>query len=294
MDPVSASLLATSVIGGLASKGKKNKIPWEVANAWDQLREFGMTGKLGNYQAGADYGGPLGNFDKSAIETQGQTDLMSLLQSGRPELFDAASGELKSLLTTDKYDPFNEKGIYSGFAADTDRATREASDALKRSTSFSGSLFSRDTMRRLGDLQEQGARAKTNKLAELYDTFAQRRLSAVPLALQAGQAQESLQQGRIASAFNYGGLDRSLADAEAKASYQDFLRKQSEKQAQIGALQSVGSGYPTPTYQSSPYEGLFSMLGQLGAYKMFSGGGVGGGGYASTYGAYGGGSGGGY
>ena len=288
MDPVSLSLIAASTIGSLLAKPKKNKVPWEVANSWDKLREFGISGKLGDYTAGADYGGPLGNFDKSAAESQGQSLLMNLLQSGRPEMFDAATGELKNLLTTDTYDPYNEKGLFKGFAESVDRSTRESTDALKRAASFGGNLFSKDTAVRLGNLQEQGLQQKSNKLAELYDTFAQRRLSAVPLALQAGQAQESLDQGRIGASFQYGGLDRSLADAKAKAGYADFLRKQGEKQAQIGALQSVAGGYPGQTYSPSPYEGVLQMLATVGSYNLMNKSGGGGNGmttpqYESTY-----------
>jgi len=288
MDPVSLSLIAASTIGSLLAKPKKNKVPWEVANSWDKLREFGISGKLGDYTAGADYGGPLGNYDKSAAESQGQSLLMNLLQSGRPEMFDAATGELKNLLTTSTYDPYNEKGLFKGFAESVDRSTRESTDALKRAASFGGNLFSKDTAVRLGNLQEQGLQQKSNKLAELYDTFAQRRLSAVPLALQAGQAQESLDQGRIGASFQYGGLDRSLADAKAKAGYADFLRKQGEKQAQIGALQSVAGGYPGQTYSPSPYESVLQMLATVGGYGLMNKSGGGGDGmttpeYKSTY-----------
>lgn len=287
MDPVSLGLVGASVAGGLLSKSKKNKVPWEVADAWNKLRNFGMTGKIGDYTAGMAYGGDLGNYDKSTAESQGQNLLMSLLQSGRPEMFDAATGEIKNLLTTDTYDPYNEKGLFKGFADSVDRSTRESTDALKRAAAFGGNLFSKDTAVRLGNLQEQGLQQKSNKLAELYDTFAQRRLSAVPLALQAGQAQESINQNRIGSAFQYGGLDRSLADAKAKAGYADFLRKQGEKQAQIGALQSVAGGYPGQTYSPSPYESVLQMLATVGGYGLMNKGGGGSGmmtpEYKSTY-----------
>lgn len=287
MDPVSLGLVGASVAGGLLSKSKKNKVPWEVADAWNKLRNFGMTGKIGDYTAGMAYGGDLGNYDKSTAESQGQNLLMSLLQSGRPEMFDAATGEIKNLLTTDTYDPYNEKGLFKGFADSVDRSTRESTDALKRAAAFGGNLFSKDTAVRLGNLQEQGLQQKSNKLAELYDTFAQRRLSAVPLALQAGQAQESINQNRIGSAFQYGGLDRSLADAKAKAGYADFLRMQGEKQAQIGALQSVAGGYPGQTYSPSPYESVLQMLATVGGYGLMNKGGGGSGmmtpEYKSTY-----------
>jgi hypothetical protein len=278
------ALTAASAIGSVFAKPKKNKIPWEVADAWDKLREFGMSGKIGNYTAGQDYGGPLGNYDKSQIETTGQNKLLELLTSARPEMFDAATNELKSLLSPNSsYDPYNERGLYKGFAENVDRATLESTDALKRSAAFGGSLYSRDTMKRLGNLQEQGMKQKSDKLAELYDTFAQRRLSAVPMAASLGQAQEGLDQGRIGAAFQYGGLDRTLADSSAKASYADFLRKQSEKQGQIGALQAVGGGYPGQTYSPSPYESVLTMLSTLGGYGLMNSfNGSGGGGNASS------------
>lgn len=273
MDPIviPLALTAASAIGSALAKPKKNKVPWEVSDAWDKLREFGMTGKLGNYTAGQEYDGALGNYDKSNIETAGQSKLMELLNSANPEMFDAASGELKNLLSANSsYDPYNERGLYKGFSENVDRATLESTDALKRSAAFGGSLYSRDTMKRLGNLQEQGMKQKSDKLAELYDAFAQRRLSAVPMAASLGQAQEGISQGRIGAAFQYGGLDRTLADSQAKASYADFLRKQSEKQGQVGALQSVGGGYPGQTYSASPYESVLTMLSTLGGYGLMN------------------------
>lgn len=265
-----AAMMGASAVGSLFAKSKKVPIPREQIDAWNALLDFGRTGKIGNYEAGANYGGDLGNYDKSNIETQGQSKLMDLLQSGRPELFDAGTNELKNLLTTDTYNPYSETGLYKGFSDSVDRATREGSDALKRSAAFSGSLYSRDTIKRLGNLQEQGQQQKSSRLAELYDTFAQRRLSAVPMAFQAGQSQEALDQGRIGAAFQYGGLDRSLLDAKAKGEYADFIRKQGEKQAQIGAYQSVAGGYPGQQYTPSPYEGVLQMLGTIGGYGLMN------------------------
>jgi len=262
---VPAIMAGASIAGSLLSKGKKQKIPSQVTDAWDQLIKYGNTGKLGNYQAGADYGGPLGNFDMTGVEQQGKSKLEELLASGNPDMFNAGTGELNKILTTDTYNPYSDTGLYNGFAQSVDRATREGTQGLKRASAFSGNLYSKDLVKRMGDLQEQGQQQKSNRLAELYDAFVQRRLSAAPMAIQAGQAQESMNQGRIASAYQYGGLERTLADNQAKMSYADFLRKQQEQQGQIGALQSVAGGYPSPTYNASPFEGVLSMLGTVGA-----------------------------
>lgn len=226
----------------------------EQTQARQALLEFAKTGKYNGFTAGGDmtgytpggdvpgytpgasifadagkaYDSPMGSYDMSGLESAGQNKLMSLLQSGRPDIFNAGTNELNKLFSTDTYDPYSATGLYSGFKKNADRESQDAADALKRNSAFGGTLYNSDTTRSLGRLGEVTSTNLQNKLAELYDTFAQRRLSAVPMALQAGTDQQNLDMGLVDSSQKYGGLSRMLQDTDLQRKYQEAIRARSE------------------------------------------------------------------
>lgn len=211
----------------------------EQKAALASLSSFSQTGKFGNYQAGEAYAGDLGDFKMTDIEQLGQNKLRDLVSGNLPEMFNLGADEIKKLLTTDNYDPYSETGVYKGFATNVNRAAGEESNTLARNLAVTGDLYSTENARQQGLLSERTTLAKQNKLAELYDTFAQRKLAGAETAVDIGTKQEAINQGRIGLSQSLGSLQRLLNDAQAKAQYADYLRGRTEMQGTIDAAKSV-------------------------------------------------------
>jgi len=203
------------------------------------LTSFSKTGKFGDFQAGESYKDSLGNFEMTDIEKTGQNKLMELISGNMPEMFDLGKDEIKKLLTTDKYDPYAKGGQYAGFKTGVQRNVQESTDALKRDLAVTGDLYSSNTGKQAGLLQERGNQQLTNKLAELYDTFTGRKLAGAETAANMGLQEEGVKTGRIGLSQSLGSLGRILKDAEAKTKYSDWLRGRSEWGQSIDAAKSV-------------------------------------------------------
>lgn len=225
----------------------------EMLEAQKRLLDYGKTG----------YEGSLGSYTMTGAEQAGQNKLLAMLQGANPAIFDAGVGELTSLLGTDKFDPYNERGVYSGFKDNVLRELEDAGNRLKRSASYTGNLYGTSTANRLGDLQEQGHKTLTGKLAELHDTFVNRKISAIPQAIAAGGAQEGIDLGRIHAASTIGAMPRTLADQEAKDRYAAFQDKMNANRTVATTPVQYGSeNLSLPGM--SPFQGLLDLLAKGG------------------------------
>jgi len=234
----------------------------EQLAAQKALMQLGQTGSYGGINLGEAYQGDLGNFDMSGIEQQGQSALLRLLQGN-----DTARNTIEGLAKTQ----FNPDDPSSGFAAyqrQVARATQGSRDALNRDAAVTGDRFSSRLGQQKADLAAQEGDILATKLADLYNTAQNR-------ALTASTALEGIDQGRISSAYQYGGLERLLKNAEAQAKYNEFIRQRNEKLGQIDALQgifnrNVGFGQMSKTTKAPS---VFSqMLGEfmpvVGSYNQ--------------------------
>lgn len=221
--------------------------------ALGKLMAFTTTGQFGpggKFTAGESYTGSLGDFNMTGVENASQSKLMGLLQGGVPESYGLGTDEIKKLLSTNSYDPNNDGGVYSGLTSGIDLNTKRAMDAVKQSGAFAGNLFSTGVGRNLGDTAIQGANQKSSILAQLYQDFANKKFNAIPLALQAGQGQENINQNRIAAGYQFGGLPRTLTTAKDQAQYGEFQRSRQEGMMPMNVLQSIYTSQPqwyTPT-----------------------------------------------
>ena len=205
------------------------------------------------------YGGKLGSYAMTRTEGEGQNQLMRLLGSTRPEAFGIGEKALKDLYGG-TFDPYNDGGSFKGFRTSVLREGDEAVNRLKRSATMAGNLYSTDTIKRLGDVEGDTVRALTGELGRLYDNFTERKINAIPTAFAAGQAQETLDLGRVDAAMRYGNLPRLLEDQEYKDAYNEFVRAQSAK---IGAVGSVAGQPHYQTFQnegSDPWSRVLEML----------------------------------
>lgn len=211
----------------------------EQKQAMTALRDFMNTGRIGPYQAGAAYGGDLGAYQPTETEQIGQNKLRGLLEGGLPQVFESGVGEINDLLSTTKYDPFDEKGVYSGFKTNVLRELGESQDRLSQRQATQGNLYSTDTAEQRGLLEERGQQALTNKLAQLYDQFAGRRLQAAGTAADLGMAEQGLMGDQINMASSIGALGRLLEDQQAKEAYADWQRRHQERAQTLNAAQTV-------------------------------------------------------
>lgn len=228
------------------------------------LLDFAKTGTYGGYTAGTPYTGSLGDFGLSSLEGAGLNVLDErLTQGGAGENF------LNRLISTDEFDPLKEGGAYDALQGRIDRSIREASDAAKRNAGFAGSLYSTDTIRKLGDVQAKGVETKAATLASLYDNYMGRKTAAAPTF-------SNIRRQNVSDAFAYGGVPRNLRTAEAQAKYGEFQRQQGEKATQVNALTSLAGmntpyGVPTVSVpKNNPWMNVMSLLSQFGGRAVGS------------------------
>lgn len=239
----------------------------EQKAAMKMLSDFAATGNFGGYNAGDAYGGSLGDYEMTDATKLGQSQLMDMLKSAMPEAFSMGQQEFKDVLASDKYDPYAENGVYSGFKRNVMRESQDAKDALQRDLALTGDMYSSDRAKQLGILGERTSNSLQDKLAELYDQYVTRRLGAAEKLGSMGIQEEGLKQNRINLASTIGDMQRQLNDQKAKAKYADWIRAREEQQSQIDAAKTlfqkdVPYGLKSITGPDKPST-FMSMLGEL-------------------------------
>lgn len=232
-----------------------NQVPLETPEqkaAREFLAKFMQTGQFGNFTAGADIGIKGPNTAMTGTELQGQGLLSGLLNSGSPEGYSMANTALKSLLTVD---PNQIAAQFDPFKAQIQRQIGESNNALKRTAGYAGNLYSTNTIQNLGDIQARGNETLTSQLASLTNAALDRAASLVPQAINLGTSQENATQGRIASAYNYGALPRTLENTGIDAANQELLRRRSESLLPLQTAtqlsgQNANFGLPSVTTQN--------------------------------------------
>jgi len=234
------------------------------------LAQFMSSGKYRDFTAGGDAGIQMGNWNMTGIEQQGQTELQRLLSSGIPEQFKMGNDALAGILNAD---PTNVSAMFDPFKQQVERQIRDSNVALKRGAGFAGNLYSTNTIRGLGDIQARGNETLTAQLANLTNEAFDRRLQAIPLAYQAGTAQEDISQGRIAAANQFGGLERALQNAGIEQSNAEILRRRNEYLLPLDSAKTLAGsnaqyGVPSVTTQSqNPMMDLLTaIIGAGGQY----------------------------
>lgn len=263
--------VAGGLLGGFGGKKKNNQVPLEppeVTEARRRLAEYSKTGTYGNFTAGAEVPLGYGDYGMTGIEGQGQTALQDLLNQGLPSQYASGDAALMDYLATD---PTDIAAQYDPFKAQVNRQIKESERGLKRSSGYAGNLYSTDTIRGLGDIQARGNETLTAQMAQLTDNALNRRLQAIPLAYQSGEAQQAAKLNQIQASQQYGALTRQLNDASIKARDAEILRRRQELQLPIQAAQTVAgqqSNYGVPSIETSPYGDLLGLVGQIGGQYL--------------------------
>lgn len=270
---IPAAIMAAGMIGSslIGNKKKQEQIPLETpeqAAARQKLMGFADTGKFGNFTAGEEVPLGYGDYGMTGIEGQGQSALQDLLNQGLPSQYAAGDAALADYLKTD---PTDVAAQYDPFKSQVQRQISESNRALKRNAGFAGNLYSTDTIRNLGDIQARGNETLTSELARLTDSALNRRLQAIPLAYQSGEAQQAARLNQIEASQRFGGLTRQLNDASIKARDAELLRRRQELQLPIEAAKTVAgqtANYGVPSINTSPYGDLLGLVGQIGGQYL--------------------------
>ncbi len=266
---VGPAIMAAATIGSaLMNKGgSAEQVPLETPEqtaARRMLLRFAETGQHGDFKAGAEVPMGYGDYRMTDMEGQGQSALSELLKNGIPDQYRIGDEALSQFL---KSDPTDVSAQFDPFRAQVQRQMGESDRALKRGAGFAGNLYSTNTIKGLGDVQARGKETMTSELARLTDSALNRRLQAIPLAYQSAESQQNNTLGRIGASQQYGALTRQLNDQQIKARDAELLRRRQELQLPIQALGTVvGSSpnYGVPSVQTSPYQDLLGMVGQIG------------------------------
>jgi hypothetical protein len=262
----------------LGKQGTIQQVPLETPEqkaAREKLMQFAQTGIFGDFKAGDQVPLGYGDYNTTGIEQQGLSSLQGLLQSGIPDQFKMGDQALQDLLATS---PQQIASQFEPYKAQVQRSINESNTALKRGAGFAGNLYSTETIRNLGDIQARGNETLSSQLASLTNEALNRRLQAVPLAYQSGQAQENIAQNRIGSAMQYGGLTRQLNDASIKARDAELLRRRQELQLPINAAgtvagQNANFGISNVPYQQpSQLADILGLVANIGGRFMGAGG----------------------
>jgi hypothetical protein len=258
---IAAGISAAPAIAGLFGKKKTYDEPQYIKDARNLLLNFAQTGTNGNFTAGAEVPLNYGDYNATSLEMQGQSKLQDMLNAGIPGQFAVGDTALQGFLNTD---PAALDQQFQPFKTQVNRQIADSNQALKRNAAFAGNLYSTDTVKKLGDVQARGNETLTAELARLTNEALNRKMQAIPLAYQSGEAQNQIQQGQIAASQQYGGLTRQLNDASIKARDAELLRRRQELQLPIQAAGQVLGGPSTVPVTPSPYQDLLKQVGQIG------------------------------
>lgn len=264
----------------------KSTDPAEKIAALQKLLEFGQTGKMGNFTAGQQYGGALGNYSLTPTEMAATSALYSSLMSGTPQGIQSGDSALMSLyknipsyFDVSSLKPSLDSGILSAYRDQADLQTKRGFDAIKRNAGFAGNLYSTDTIRNMGDYQAQSNADFNSKFSDLvynlnnnYMNLAanakQNEYNAtanlIPQFFNSATTNEGIQSSRIANAFNYGGLQRTVADSQAKDAYNAWLTSRGEYQTQLDAFRTLAGSSKDGYLQNSKWSTLLNALASIG------------------------------
>src|SRR5574343_951967 len=225
----------------------------EQKKAREALMQYGLTGVTpSGYRAGEAYDLSRFDFGVTPYETAGLSRLFS------PSADIESARKIYGSMSDTTFRPEDESTGLGAFRKALQREVGAASDVLNREAAITGSRFGTGIQRQKTDLAAQQSEQLASKLAELFTGQQNRAMQAA-----SGLAGlEGLESNRLAQLFNYGGLQRELANQKAQLAYNEKQRQRDEQLATLGTL---GSIFSTPIqYGQTSYTiktpSLFSKL----------------------------------
>lgn len=239
----------------------------EQRQARQLLLNYAKAGQVGGITAGENLNLTPGDYNMTGTETQGMSALQQLLHAGTPAGYAASDAATNDLMNTSTE---GLDAMFRPYEAIAQRQGVNAENSAKRSAAFAGNLYSSDTVRNLGDVAAKTAETNQSTLAGLQNDALNRKLQAAGVAQSSAAGQENVAQGRIASAFNYGQLERNLNNAKVTEQTNETLRRRNEVLQQLTGATSVAGapvqfGVPSVTVQNpNPYLDFLKVAAQFG------------------------------
>lgn len=192
--------------------------------------------------AGTPYQGPL-TAALSEFEEAGLMGLGEYLQSPmgtEGELYTSAEDEILKTLQGEAYDP-GSGPYYKAYRNQIMRELEEAKDRLAARASAGDKFFGGGRIATEGEMEESALGQLAVTLGGMAERERERRLGAVPQALELTRYEEAAPVARMATAFQFGQLPRLIEQAEMDAEYQEWIRALSD----LGIALDTATGLAT-------------------------------------------------
>ena len=194
---------------------------------------------ISSYVPGAEYKSLAKLMTPTFWEQTALNKLTDYMKQPIPSLIPEAKAEISKTLTG-AYDPYTSK-YYQATRKGIERERREKISNLNNLMAKYGLRSSSYRGKGLSDIEEESFEKLSQLLASLAENERVRRLSVLPYALETSKFEEMLPVQRIQTGMQYGSLPRLLE----QVGYQDFLRKQQERQFPYSvALSTFGRQIP--------------------------------------------------
>ncbi len=246
----------TGAIGSATSKSKKSTVSQESMLTDEQKNA--LTQLLSS--AGQQYSGALGSYSMTPTEQAGMGSLNTLLASSIPKMSQLGQTEIEKLLTSGAYDPYAKGGQYQGLKTNILREAKDVEGVLNRQGAITGGLYSSGIAKEKGLLAERTHQTLANTLADLYQNYTNQKLTGAQTAQNMGVQNEQVEQSRISQAMQYGSLQRTLEDAQAKAQYSNWLTARGEKLNALTNVMNMNANYGVKSYTATSENPWTSLL----------------------------------
>ncbi len=233
---------------GSSGSGKKPKLLMtpEQRAAYGTLLP-GLTAKGMEFVdvSGRPYEGKM-TAPMSDYEQMGLGSLGEYLSSPMPtesNLFGMTTEELEKTLSGEDYDPATGP-YYEAYRTGIMRELQQAKDRIAARSSASDAFFGGGRMDQEREVEEGAMGSMAQVLGGLYERERERRLDAVPMALNQMGWAESVPQSRVAASQALGSLPREIEQAELTARYQDFVRRLESMGVSLKAAVAMATSNP--------------------------------------------------
>lgn len=226
---------------------RPESFPGATAMQGDLARAAGPGALERLRRAGEEYQGPLiaalSEFEEKGLASLGEYLGTPLGTEG--ELYQSAVDEILKTLQGEEYDPVSGE-YYKAYKTEMGRQIVEAKDRLAARASAGDKFFGGGRLKVEGEIEESALGQIALVLGELQERERERRLGAVPRALELTRYGEEAPIQRVAVSQTLGALPRLIEQAEMDADYQEWLRALND----LGIALDTATGLAT--YQ--PYQ----------------------------------------
>lgn len=214
------------------------------------------------YKPGQEYTGKL-TAGASEFEQRGLDEFLTGYLN--QPLVSKELGDVRGMLNktvTGGFDPGTSE-YYRALREEADYNRKRSIDASRADTGARNKYFSSEAINKEGDINTQYGIAVNKMLAELGNQERTRSMQAAGYSADLEDYITNAPLERAKAATSVGALPRILEQADLEALYQDFLRRQNEKQGVLSAASGVSQAQTSQSFQAyekSPFESYIMPL----------------------------------